>query len=160
MNHQASDSNGCEFEINPFISDVARWLDCEVVEQKTAFKSIEVAERILRICSELHERDVATMTNFSRVAVWVPTTKVEKRLGNSNITTNPRLKVVKRDLSAIADEFQLAIREHAERRLDVILEYTEALFALCNQGRIKVIGTNSNGSYLWAPTLSAGKRGH
>jgi|SRR3954454_18082525 hypothetical protein len=98
------------------------------------------------------------MTNVGNVAVWIPTNSVEERLGTSRVTPNPRLKIVKRDLSKFADKFQVAVTEHAERRLTPILEYTEALFALCSQGRIKIIGTDSNGSYLWAPKVSAGKR--
>jgi hypothetical protein len=38
-----------------------------------------------------------------------------------------------------------------------MLEFTEALFQLCNNGEIKIIGESSNGGFFWAPQVAASK---
>jgi hypothetical protein len=93
MTSQAKNVYKVEFELNPFISSIARWLDREVTESCPAFKAIDVGERIARICLELHDHEVATITKVENATVWIPTPTIEGRIGGSSITTNPRLKI-------------------------------------------------------------------
>jgi hypothetical protein len=95
------------------------------------------------------------MTKPGSVAVWVTAADVRGRIGGAGIAANscfPRF--FHRADASLVDEFQATVSKHAKRRLPSILEYTEALFRLCNDGHLQIIGADSNGSYLWGPTLT------
>jgi hypothetical protein len=160
MTDHETETHNCEFELNPFVSDVALWIDQEVIEIRPEFKAIDLGNRIARICLELHESGVATAIKPASVGVWIPTAEIEARIGGSSITANSSFSLLKRSSAKVENKFQIIVRQHSERRLASILEYTEILFSLCNEGLLKIIGVNSKGSYMWGPTLAGTRSSH
>jgi hypothetical protein len=158
MTDHTPNSGNCEFELNPFISDIARLFDRELLGKHPEFGRIEVAERVFRICSELPALDVAIETRVGNLVIWIPTDEIEERIGGSAVTKNARLKIGEHDQSKFAETFQLVIKEHVQRRIAHALEIEEGFFALCNLGLIRIIRTNADGSYVWAATRWVGPR--
>ena len=143
-----------EFELDPFVSEIARWIDQEVIAGEAEFSVIDLADRTARICLELNQKGVAIMTKPENVAVWVTTAEVKERIGDAGIAANSCFtRLTRADALLVVDQFQRTVRKHAKRRLARIPEFTETLFQLCNDGHIKIIGADSYGSYLWAPTF-------
>ena len=155
MNDQTKKSLDHDFELDPFVSEIARWMDREVIAERPEFNAIDLAERTALICLVLHENGVATTTKPGSIAVWVATAEMEQRTGGSGIAANACFTLLNRAKASLVARFVRAVRRHAKRRLASILEFTQALFRLCNDGRIRMIGANANGSYLWAPTFSS-----
>jgi hypothetical protein len=154
MTDQTRKSSEHQFELDPFVSEIARWIDLEVADRRPEIRAIDLADRIARICLQLHERGVATMIKPGRVAVWVATAEVAERIGGSSIAANSCFTRTRCTEASLGHQFQMMVRKHTKRRLASILEMTETLFQLCNDGRIKIIGANSNGNYLWGPTFA------
>ena len=59
MTDQTTKSSEHEFELDPFVSEIARWVDLEVTDRRPEIRAIDLADRIARICLQLHESGVA-----------------------------------------------------------------------------------------------------
>jgi hypothetical protein len=46
------------FELDPFITEIARRMDREVLEMRLNFRTIDTGNRVVRICAELRRRGV------------------------------------------------------------------------------------------------------
>jgi hypothetical protein len=138
-----------EFELDPFVSQLALWVDKEVTIERPEFKFVDLAERTARICLELQENGVAIMTSTEVIPVWATTVTIDLRIGGANISHNARFTSSSGANAALLDRFQKAVKEHLKRRLASMLDTEEAFFKLCNMGKIKIAGIDPGGLYRW-----------
>jgi hypothetical protein len=144
------DSQNYEFELDPFISQLARWADKEVTTERPEFKAVDLAERIARICLELQENDVAIRTGTEVFPVWATAVAIDRRIGGAKISHNARFSISNGTNPTLVVRFQKAINEHLKGRLASMLETEEAFFQLCNMGKMKIATIDPEGHYLWA----------
>ena len=116
-NDQTKESLDHEFELDPFVSEIARWMDREVIAERPEFNAIDLAERTALICLVMHENGVATMTKPGSIAVWVATAEMEQRTGGSGIAANACFTLLNRAKASLVARFERAVRRHAKRRL-------------------------------------------
>jgi hypothetical protein len=138
-----------KFELDPFISQLARWIDNEVTTERPECKALNIAERIVRICLELDESDVATKSRHKSIPVWVTARAIDSRIGGAKISHNARFKISGRANSAFLDQFQRAVKRHLKHRLTSMLEMEEALFRLRNIGKIRIVAIDPSSRYIW-----------
>jgi hypothetical protein len=92
-------------------------------------------------------KSVATMTKPGSIAVGCDRRKWNKNWGIR--CSQCVLPLLNRAKASLVARFVRAVRRHAKRRLASILEFTQALFRFVMTD-IRIIGANSNGSYLGA----------
>jgi hypothetical protein len=138
-----------EFELDPFVSQLARWVDKEITTELPQFKVIDLAERMARICLELQESGVAVRTGTEVKSVWVTAVAIDLRIGGAKVSHNDRFTASSGANAVLSDKFQKAAKEHLKRRLASMLEIEEAFFQLCNMGTMKIATIDPDGHYLW-----------
>jgi hypothetical protein len=143
---------GDKFELDPFVSQLALWIDKEVITERQEFKVVDLAERMARICLELEEKGVTVRTSSEDISFWVTAPKIDKRIGGARVSQNERFTFSDGANAAVLGKFKMAVKVHLKRRLDSMLETEEAFFQLCNRGLMKIAQIDSGGHYLWDST--------
>ncbi|MCP3441992.1 hypothetical protein [Bradyrhizobium sp. CCGUVB14] len=138
-----------EVEIDPFVSQLARWVDKEVTAQRPELKSIFRTERLAEVCVQLQRNGVAIRTGTEGNSRWATPVTIDNRIGGAKISHDTRFSFVKSAEPAMFAEFQAAVRENLSLRLITMLETEEAFFSLCNEGEIKIAFTDPDGHYHW-----------
>jgi hypothetical protein len=146
-----------EFELDPFISQLALYINREITKKQPEFKVIDLAERVSQICLSLHENGVAIRTDTDGKLGWVTAETVDLRIGGSKISHNKQFSVSSCANITLCFQFRNAVRQHLKRRLASMLETSEAMFQLCNMGMVKISNIDRDGHYLW--TLDGEKLG-
>jgi hypothetical protein len=150
----SGNSQNSEFEMDPFVSQLARWVDKEVIFRQPKFVAIDLAERMARICIELQKNDVATRraaanrTEAKIIPVWATAAAIDLRIGGAQVSHNERFTLARRANGALLDRFQKVVKRHLKRRLASMLERQEAFFELCNRGEIFAT-IDPDGHYMW-----------
>jgi hypothetical protein len=138
-----------EVELDPFVSQLARWVDKEVTIQRPEFRAVFRTERLAEICLQLQQNGVAIRTGTEVSSLWATAVAIDQRIGGAKISHSARFTFTRSANVALLDQFQNAVKEHLKRRLTAMLEAEEAFFSLCNMGEIKIASTDPDGHYLW-----------
>jgi hypothetical protein len=144
-----NESQDYEFEIDPFVSQLAGWVDKEITIERLEFKTVDLAVRMARICLELQENGVAIRTGTETVPVWAAAVAIDLRIGGAKVSHNARFTFSSDANAALLDQFQNAVKGHLKGRLASMLETEEAFFQLCNTGGIKIASIDPDGQYRW-----------
>jgi hypothetical protein len=149
MTDHSRDFHSREFELDPFVSQLSRWIDKEVTTKRTEFAAICLAERLARICIDLQERGIAVRMNTGVASAWITFDAIDLRIGGAKVSNNDKFTITKRSDLALLDQFQKAVNKHLERRLASMLETEEAFFQLYNMGILMIATTDPDGHYRW-----------
>lgn len=141
-----------EFEVDPFVSQLALVIDKEVAENRPQFETLDLAERMTRICLALQEKGVAIKAGTEDIPLWLTAVKVDRRIGGAKISQNMRFTLSSAGNAALLGQFHFAIRYHLDWRLTSMLKTQEAIFQLCNTGMVKIAEIDSGGHYYWELT--------
>lgn len=146
---EVGDPQSREFELDPFVSQLALWVDKEVTTERPAFKAFDLAERMVRICLELQENGVAIRAGTEVISMWTTVVAIDLRIGGAKVSHNVRFAFSRGANAAVLDQFQKAVKEHLKGRLASMLETQEAFFQLCNMGIMKIATIDAEGHYRW-----------
>jgi hypothetical protein len=149
LDNHPSKSQKYEVELDPFVSQLARWVDKEVTAQRPEFKAVDRTERLAQICLELQQNGIAIRTGTEDSSLWATAVAIDRRIGGAKISHNARFTFLRSANVALLDQFQSAVKEHLKHRLTLMLETEEAFFSLCNVGGIKIASIDPDGHYLW-----------
>lgn len=146
---EIGDFQSNEFELDPFVLQLALWIDKEVTTQKPQFKAVDLAERMARICLELQGKGLAVRADSEDISVWVTDAEIDQRIGGARVSQNARFAISGGANAALLEKFKIAVKVHLNLRLDSMLETEEAFFRLCNRGLMKISQIDSEGHYRW-----------
>lgn len=138
-----------EVELDPFVSQLARWVDKEITTARPEFNVIDLGERVVRICLELQRNGIAIRIGTEVVSMWVTAAAIDRRIGGAKVSENVRFKYASCASSTLVDLFKKTIKERLKRRLASMLEMEEAAFRLFNMGKLKIASIDSHGQYCW-----------
>jgi hypothetical protein len=141
-----------EFEVDPFVSQLALLIDKGVAENRPQFETLDLAERMTRICLVLQEKGVVIKAGTEDIPVWLTAVKVDRRIGGAKISQNMRITLSNAGNAALLGQFHLAVRGHLDWRLTSVLKFQEEIFQLCNTRMIKIAEIDSGGVYHWEIT--------
>lgn len=99
-----------EVELDPFVSQLARWVDKEVTTQRPEFKAVDRSERLAQICLELQQNGVAIRTGTEVSSLWATAVAIDRRIGGAKISHNARFTFVRSANVALLDQLQNAAR--------------------------------------------------
>ena len=148
-NHTHTSQNH-RFEIDPFVSQLALWINKEVTDEKPEFKAISLAERLHQICVELRERGVAVCSKAEAVPIWIAAPVIDLRVGGVKVSNSVQFNFSRVANVVLLSQFRAAVTIRSACRLESMLEIEEAAFELCNMGKLKVATIDADGHYQWA----------
>ena len=149
LDNRPKDSQKYEVELDPFVSQLARWVDKEITTARPEFNVVDLGERVARICLELQQNGVAIRIGSEVVSIWVTAAAIDRRIGGTKVSENVRFTYASCASSTLVDLFKKTIRKHLKRRLGSMLEMEEAAFSLLNMGKLKIASIDSHGQYCW-----------
>ena len=149
---EAGERQSKNFELDPFVSQLALGIDKEVVGERPQFEVLDLAERMARICLELQAKGVVIKEDTRDATLWLTAPKIDQRIGGAKVSRNARFALSSGGNAALLGQFHLAIRVHLKRRLTSILETVEAFFQLHNTGMMTIAAIDSAGHYYWDVT--------
>jgi hypothetical protein len=143
------ESQNYEFELDPFVSQLALWIDKEVTTERPEFKAVDLAERMARICLDLQKNGVAIRADANGKSVWATAVAIDLRIGGAKVSHNAQFTFSSGANAALLYQFQNAVKGHLKRRLASMLEIEEAFFQLCNMEIMKIGTIDQEGHYRW-----------
>jgi hypothetical protein len=138
-----------KIELDPFISQLARWVDKEVTAQRSEFKAIERTERLAQICIQLQQHGVAARSGTEFYSLWTTAAAIDRRIGGVKVSHNSQFSFVRSVNAMLLYRFDRAVKEHLKHRLTDMRETEESFFSLCNEGAIRIAHMDSDGHYFW-----------
>lgn len=149
LDNRPKESPKYEVELDPFVSQLARWVDKEITTARPEFNVVDLGERVARICLELQQNGVAIRIGTEVISMWVTAAAIDRRIGGAKVLDNVRFTYASCASYTLVNLFKKTIKEHLKRRLASMLESQEAAFQLLNMGKLKIASIDSDGQYCW-----------
>jgi hypothetical protein len=141
-------SGGFVFEVNPLVLQVVLWNEAEILDQRPELAMIGHPNRVAEVCKQLFFADVAEV-GIQPTPVWVPTARIERDCGGSNIIAPSRYELTVSVSGEEGDNFKRAISTQFRRRLKSIVKECVLAFESYNFGLTTIDGLNEDGWVRW-----------
>jgi hypothetical protein len=148
FNQTRAQNGGFLFEVNPLILQIILWNESEIIDEQPKFTRLSHPNRVAEICKQLFFSEVAEV-DFQPTPIWVPTDRIERDCGGSNIVANSRYELA---ISISAEERRnvtKVISSQFRRRLKFIVKECVLAFESYNFGLTKIDGLDDAGRFQW-----------
>lgn len=143
--------SGFPFQLNPLISEIVLWNEAEILDARPEFAALDHVIRVAEICKQLLINDVAWV-DFQSPPVWVPTDRIERDCGGSNIVACSRYELTNSISAEDGRKFKRVINGQFRRRLKFIVKKCVLAFESYNLGLTRVDGLDDIGMLRWRLT--------
>jgi hypothetical protein len=139
---------GFLFEVNPLILQIVLWNESEIIDGHPKFTTISHPNRVAEICKRLFFREVAQV-DFQHPPIWVPTPRIERDCGGSNILASSRFELTTSISAAERCDVARVINNQFRRRLKLIVKECVLAFESHNFGLTEINGLDDTGRIRW-----------